>query len=79
MTSVSITQLKTSPAKVIAAAADYPVAIQNRNDTQAYIVGKKLFEKLERYAEDYIDKRAIESTDFSKGEDLEQVVKELGL
>jgi len=79
MTSVSISQLKVNPAKVIAAAEDYPVAIQNRSKTEAYVLSKSLMDRLERYLEDVIDRQAIESTDFSKGESLEKVIKELGL
>ena len=62
MTSVSISQLKVNPAKVIAAAEDYPVAIQNRSKTEAYVLSKSLMDRLERYLEDVIDRQAIEST-----------------
>ena len=55
------------------------MAVQNRNKTEAYVVGKGLFEKLERMVEDFIDRKAIEETDFSKGENLEKVMKKLGI
>ncbi|MEK9200580.1 MAG: type II toxin-antitoxin system Phd/YefM family antitoxin [Patescibacteria group bacterium] len=79
MTNVSISQLKANPAKVIAASLDYPVAIQNRNSTEAYVVGKDLFEKIERYIEDFVDSKIIEKTDFSKRKDLKDVMKDLGI
>ena len=79
MTSVSISQLKVNPARVIAAAGDYPVEIKNRSNTEAYLVGRELFERLERYMEDFLDRRAVEDTDFSKGKDLREVMKSLGI
>jgi len=79
VTNVSISDLKTSPAKVIAASKDYPVAIQKRGKTQAYVVGKDLFEKIITFVEDYIDRKALEETDFGKGRDFEEVAAELGI
>ena len=79
MTSVSISQLKANPAKVILASEDYPVEIKNRGGVEAYLIGKDLFERLERFIEDFIDKRAIETADFSSAEDFEQVAKKLGI
>jgi len=79
MTYVSISDLKTNPAEVISASLDYPIAIQKRSKTQAYLVGKDIFEKLVAQMEDAIDRQAIAEADFSKGEDFEKVVKELGL
>ena len=79
MTYVSISELKTNPAEVISASLDYPIAIQKRSKTQAYLVGKDIFEKLVAQMEDAIDRQAIAEADFSKGEDFEKVVKELGL
>ena len=79
MTTVSISQLKINPAKVIAAAGDYPIAVQNRNQTEGYVVGRELFEKIERYIEDFIDRKMIERTDSSKRKDLKEVTKKLGL
>ncbi|OGB84933.1 hypothetical protein A2994_01250 [candidate division Kazan bacterium RIFCSPLOWO2_01_FULL_48_13] len=79
MTSLSISQLKVNPAKAILASGDYPVAIENRGEVEAYLVGKDLFERLERYVEDFIDKRAVESADFSTAEDFEEVAKKLGI
>ena len=79
MNSVSISQLKMNPSQVIAKAADYPVAVENRNNIQAYLIGKNLYEKIISYIENYIDKQAVDSTDFSKGRDFEDVAKDLGI
>jgi PHD/YefM family antitoxin component YafN of YafNO toxin-antitoxin module len=79
MTSISISQLKTNPAKAIDRASDFPLAIQKRNKTKAYLVGKNLYEKIVSYIEDYMDDLAINSTDFSKGKDFEKIAKELGI
>jgi len=79
MTTISISQLKTNPSAMITQSLDYPVAVQNRNKTQAYLIGSKLFEKIIEALEDQIDRKIIEKTDFSKGQDLETVEKNLGL
>ncbi len=79
MEAVSISQLKTHPAGVIAKAVDYPLAIEKRNQVKAYLIGKELYEKIISLIEDYIDATVIKSTDFSKGKDFEKVALELGL
>ena len=79
MTSLSISQLKVNPAKAILASGDYPVAIENRGEVEAYLVGKDLFERLERYVEDLRDRQTIENTNFSKGKDLNEVLDSLGI
>lgn len=79
MSIISISQLKTNPARAIEEALDSPVGVQKRNKLKAYLVGKDLFESIVSYIEDYIDKSAIEKTDFSKGRDFEKVAKELGI
>ncbi len=79
MNTVSISQLKISPSKAISLAEDYPLAIGNRNQVKAYLLGKDLYEKIASYIEDYLDRLAIDSADFSKGDDLEKVAKELGV
>jgi len=79
MNTVSISNLKVNPSKIISLAADYPVAIENRNQVTAYIIGKDLYEKLVSYLEDLIDKKAVEETNFEKGKDFEKVVKKLNL
>jgi len=78
-TTVSISTLKVNPSKIISLAVDYPVAIENRNKITAYIIGKDLYEKLVSYLEDLIDKKAVEETDFEKGEDFEKVAQKLNL
>lgn len=79
MTSVSISDLKSNPSKVISASEDYPIAVKNRNNTQAYMVGKDLFEKLITYIEDIADIKAVEEADFKKGRDFEEIAEELGI
>jgi len=79
MINVSISDLKTNPASIILQSVEYPVAIQKRSKTQAYLVGKDIFEKLVTHLEDQVDKEAIGQTDFSKGRDFEEVAAELGL
>lgn len=79
MINVSISELKTNPASIILQSAEYPVAIQKRSKTQAYLVGKDIFEKLVAHLEDQVDKEAIEQTDFSTVRSYEDVARELGL
>jgi Phd_YefM. len=79
MSSISISQLKINPSKAIKEAADFPLAIENRNKIEAYLVGRQLYEKIVSYIEDFVDRRAIEETDFKKGRDFEDVAKELNL
>ena len=79
MNSISISELKTRPSKIVAQAEDYPVAVEKRNKVYAYLIGKNLFEKIISYIEDYIDKKTIEKTDFGKGRDFDRVAKELGI
>lgn len=78
-TVVSISQIKTCPSKIINNSLDYPIAVQKRNKTLAYLVGKELYEKLISYIEDQIDSKIVKSTDFSKGEDFEKVAETLGV
>ncbi|MBI2326357.1 type II toxin-antitoxin system Phd/YefM family antitoxin [Candidatus Collierbacteria bacterium] len=79
MTYVSISELKTNPAEAISASLDYPVAIQKRSKTQAYLVGKDIFEKLVAQMEDIIDAKAVREANFSDVVPFEKVVAELGL
>ena len=79
MLNVSISDLKTNPASIILQSAEYPVAIQKRSKTQAYLVGKDIFEKLVVQLEDDVDKKAIEQTDLSTARSYEDVARELGL
>ena len=79
MTVTSISQLKTNPARVIASSYDYPVAVQNRNKVQAYLVGKELFEKMLDILEDKSDRAVVKQTDFSKGNDFEKIAQELDI
>ena len=79
MNVVSVSELKTNPAKAIDKAFDTPLAIQKRNKTKAYLVGKDLFEKIVSYIEDHADESTVETTDFSKGKDFEKIAEELGI
>ncbi|MEK7577761.1 MAG: hypothetical protein AAB492_04065 [Patescibacteria group bacterium] len=79
MNTTSISQLKVNPSAIISMAADYPVAVENRNKVQAYVIGKLLYEKMIAMLEDKIDRQAIADADFSKGKDFETVAKSLGL
>lgn len=79
MNTTSISQLKINPSAVISMAADYPVAVENRNKVQAYVIGKLLYEKMLAMLEDGVDRKAIADADFSKGKDFETVAKSLGL
>ena len=60
MNTISISQIKINPSKAIAAAEDFPVAIEKRNEIEGYLLGKDLYEKLMVYIENYVDKVAIE-------------------
>lgn len=64
---------------MIARAADYPVAVENRNTVTAYVVGKQLFERLTAYLEDKLDTAAVAKADFSKGKDFESIARDLGI
>lgn len=79
MTNVSISQLKANPSEIINFASDYPVAIENRNTTKAYLIGKDLFEKIVSYLEDYLDRKAVDKEDFKHGKDFESAAKQLDL
>lgn len=79
MNSISISDLKVNPSKAIDNASDFPLAIQNRNEVKAYLIGKELYEKIASYIENMIDKQAVEKTNFKKGSSFEKVAKKLGL
>jgi len=79
MNAISVSQLKVNPAKAMAQADDYPLAIKNRNKTRSYLLGKDLFEKLISFVEDYVDSKAVKKVDFSDGRDFEEMAKELGI
>lgn len=58
---------------------DYPVAVKNRSKTQAYLIGKALFERMIAFIEDYVDRKAVDEADYRKGTKMEDLMKELGL
>ena len=79
MNTISISQLKINPSKAINAALDFPLAVENRNKIEAYLLSKDLYEKIVSYIENFIDRKAVEKTDFKKGKDFEIVAKELNI
>ncbi len=79
MTTTTISQLKINPSAVIAQATDYPVAVENRNEITAYLIGKTLFERLLVYLEDRIDGAEVKKADFTRAKDFEDVAKSLGI
>ena len=79
MNTISISQLKINPSKAIGEALYYPIAVENRNKIKGYLLGKDLYEKIVAFIEDNIDRRAVETTDFKKGEDFDKVLKELNI
>ncbi len=79
MNAISISQLKVNPSAVISQATDYPIAGENRNKVQAYLVGKNLYEKMVSFIEDYVDAAAVKRADRTKSRDFEEVAKELGI
>lgn len=79
MNSISISQLKINPSKAIKESLDFPLAVENRNKVEAYLVGRDLYERIVSYIEDFIDNQAIKDTDFSKGRDFEDITSELKL
>jgi len=79
MNTISISQLKTNPASAILAASEYPVAVSNRNKTTAYLIGKELYERLITYMENYLDKKAVTETDFSKRKEFDKIAQELSI
>ncbi|KKQ55339.1 MAG: hypothetical protein US74_C0034G0004 [Parcubacteria group bacterium GW2011_GWA2_38_13] len=57
MNSISISQLKINPSKAISEALDYPIAVENRNKIEGYLLGKDLYEKIVAFIEDNIDRK----------------------
>lgn len=78
-TAISISELKTSPRAAISASEDYPLAIKNRNKTEAYIISKNLFEKIISFIEDDIDEKAVKEANYKSGTTLNALIEELGL
>ena len=79
MNTTSISQLKTNPTSIINQAVDYPVAVENRNKIQAYLIGKSLYEKMLDLIEDKLDKKVLANTKYPKGKNFEDVTKDLGI
>ncbi len=79
MTTISISQLKVNPSAVLSSAQDFPVAVQNRNKTTGYILGKDMFEKMVSYMEDVEDRKTIKSINIDDKMDFEDFAQDLGL
>lgn len=79
MTSISITQLKLNPSVALLSAQEYPVAVQKRNSTKAYIIGKELFEKIIMILEDTEDKKSIKTINLRDKMNFEEFAQELGI
>jgi len=79
MNTVTVSDFKTSPSKIIRQSLEYPVAVEKRNKVMAFLIGKDFFEKLLSYIEDYIDKKAVSETNFKKGKDFEKIAQDLNI
>lgn len=79
MNTISISQLKASPAKALQQAQDYPLAIKQRHQTKAYLLGANIFHALAEKLEDMVDQHYLNTTDFSKGKNLDAVLEDLNL
>ncbi|VVA44475.1 Antitoxin [Candidatus Roizmanbacteria bacterium] len=79
MNTISISQLKINPSKAILGALDFPLAVENRNKVEAYLLGKDLYEKIVSFMEDSIDRKTVLETNFKKGNDFEKIAKELNI
>ena len=79
MNIIPVSQLKINPAKAIDEASEYPVAVSKRSKVRAYLIGKNLYDKLMSYIEDYIDKETVDSADYKKGRDFDQIARKLGI
>lgn len=79
---ISISQLKMNPAAAIAQAVDYPLEVISRGKSQAYLVGKQLFEKIMDYMEDQEDiatVKSIKPEEYKEARDFEEFARELGI
>lgn len=79
---ISISQLKMNPAAAIAQSMDYPLEVFSKGKSQAYLVGKKMFDSIVEYMEDIEDYRAIDEAiktgEINQATDFEEFVKTLG-
>jgi len=79
---ISISQLKMNPSAAIAQAMDYPLEVISRGKSQAYLVGKQLFEKIMDYMEDQEDiatVKSIKPEEYKEARDFEEFARELGI
>lgn len=79
---ISISDLKMNPAAAIAQASDYPLEVLSKGKSQAYLVGKALFERIIEHLEDQEDITAIKSIkteEYKEARDFEEIASELGI
>lgn len=79
MNTISISQLKINPSNAINLATDYPMAINNKGQITAYLIGNQLFNKIVTYLEDLTDKKTVKETDFKKGKNFDKLASELSI
>ena len=83
MDSISISQLKMNPSAAISMADDYPLEVMSRGKSKAYLVGKRLFDRIVEYMEDLEDKKLVDEVikngELGTGTDFEEFAKELGI
>ncbi|MDY6786608.1 MAG: type II toxin-antitoxin system prevent-host-death family antitoxin [candidate division WOR-3 bacterium] len=58
---VSVSELKKSPSKVIKSSGNEPTVILNHNEPSAYLVPPKLFEKMMDALEDFMLNREVQA------------------
>ena len=71
-----------NPAAAIAQSLNFPLEVESRGKTQAYLVGKKLFEKIIQYMEDQEDiaiVKSIKPEEYKEAGDFEKFARELGI
>lgn len=79
MNSITISQLKVNPSKVISDSFGSPISVMRRNKVEAYVLGKDLYHQMVSFIENSIDQQSVRETDFTKGISIEEVAKELGI
>lgn len=58
---VSISELKKSPSKVVELSGNEPTAVLNHNEPSAYLVPRRLFEKMMDIIDDYNLNKEVKS------------------
>lgn len=76
---MSISQLKTNPAKALRLADDTPLTILNRNQIAGYLLSPDVYEALVEYIENSIDTKAVEDSENDTSKPLEETLEKIGL